>query len=56
MCILWDSGNEIGDNVTSDENIKKQLHVQISWDDITLNLNKVGHLEKLFVKWHKNSA
>ena len=41
--ILWDSADI--NQGTCDENTKKK--VQISWDNIPLNQNKVGHLEIL---------
>ena len=49
----------LGDNAdinqgTNDEKIKKQ--VQISWDNVPLNPNNVGHLEILCVKWCKNAV
>ena len=34
--------------------LKKQM--QISWDNVPLSPDKVGHLEILCVKWRKNAA
>ena len=52
--ILWDNVNKQRTNERVNENIKKQI--QISWDKIPLNSNKVGHFEILFAKWHKSAA
>ena len=50
--ILWDSADKNKGQVI--KTIKKQL--QISWDNVPLNPNKVGRFEILCVKWHKNAA
>ena len=39
--------------IINDEEIEKPM--QISWDNVPLNSNKVGHLEILCVKWRKNA-
>ena len=39
---------------TNDEEIEKPM--QISWDNVPLNSNKVGHLEFVYVKRRKKTA
>ena len=46
--VLWDKQG------TNDENIGKQT--QMSWDNVPLDSNSVGHLDFLCVKWRKNAA
>ena len=37
-------------------NDEKKKQMQISWDNVPLNPNKVGHSEILCVKWCKNTV
>ena len=39
---------------TNDENIRKQI--QVSWDNVPLIPNYVGHLEIICIKWCKITA